>query len=165
MVVSGVKTIVWGDNVSGIEHAAEHLSQVGRVLAGLLGQFCGAKWMVCGLQDFEDSLSLRGKGCAFAQERCDGRVVCAEPLDGGDVVCISNDLVSEGVGFCAEVVFDGDEEAPVFGVRMAGDEEAGANGGDDADGAAALIEWVLGTAFIEMANDHDSTVGTFGQKC
>ena len=71
MGVSGVAAIVWRDDVSCIEHTAKHLSQVCMVLAGLLGKFFGTKWMVRGLQDFEDSLSLRGEGRASSQEGCD----------------------------------------------------------------------------------------------
>lgn len=92
-------------------------------------------------------------------------MVCAEPLDGGDAICITDDLVGEIVSFFAEVVFDGDEETSVFVRRVTDDEETGADGGNDTDGATALIEWVLGIAFIEMAHDQNSAVGISGHVC
>ena len=92
-------------------------------------------------------------------------MIRAEPLDRGDAVCIGDDLVGQVANFFTEVVFDGDEETLVFVRRVLGDEEASASCGDDADGAATAIEWVLGAAFIEMANDQDSTVGILGQEC
>lgn len=54
MVVRGVEAIVWRDDVSCIEHASKHLSQVYTVLTGLLGQFFGAKRVVCRLQEYGD---------------------------------------------------------------------------------------------------------------
>ena len=92
-------------------------------------------------------------------------MIRAEPLDGGNVVCIGDDLVDQVARFFSEVIFDGDEETLVFVRRVPGDEEASANCGDDTDRAATSIEWVLGAAFIEVANDQDSTVGTFGPEC
>ena len=92
-------------------------------------------------------------------------MILAEPLDGGDVVCIGDDLEGEVISFFTEVVFDGDEETLIFVKRVRGDEEANANSGDDTDGAATLIEWVLGGTFIEMANEQDSRVGIPSQAC
>jgi len=105
------------------------------------------------LQDLEDILSLKGEGYASSEDGCDWKVIRAEPLDGGDAICIGDDLVGQVVRFFAEVVFDGDEETLVFVRRVPGDEEAGASCGDDTDGAATSIEWVLGAAFIEVATD------------
>jgi hypothetical protein len=123
------------------------------ILACLFSQFFGTKGMVRCLQDFEDLLSLKGAGCAFSQEACDWIVIRAEPLDGGDAVCVSDDLVDQVASFITEVVFDGDEETLVFVRGVLCDEEAGASRGDDTNGAATAIEWVLGAAFIEVAND------------
>ncbi len=89
----------------------------------------------------------------------------AEPVEGRDAVGIGNDLEGQVACFFREVVFDGDEEALVFVRRVLGDEEASTSHGDDTDGATTLIEWILGAAFIEVANDQDSTSGTLGQVC
>ena len=92
-------------------------------------------------------------------------MIGAKPLDGRDAVCIGDDLVGQVARFFSEVVFDGDEETLVFVRRVLDHEKTSASYGDDTDGATASIEWVLGAAFIEMANDQDSTVGTLGQEC
>ena len=92
-------------------------------------------------------------------------MIRAEPLDGRDAVCIGDDLVGQVARFFSEVVFDGDEETLVFVRRVPGDEEAGASCGDDTDGAATSIEWVLGAAFIEVANNQESAVGFLGHEC
>ncbi len=84
-------------------------------------------------------------------------------MDGGDAAFIGDDLVGQVAGFFTGVVFDGDEETLLFVSRMLSDEEASANRADDTDGAATLIEWVPGAAFIEVANDQKSTVSTSGQ--
>ena len=89
----------------------------------------------------------------------------AEPLNGRDAGCIADDLVDQTAGFFTEVVFDGDEETLVFIKWMPGNEEASANCGDETDRAAASIEWVLGAAFIEVANDQESAISMFGQEC
>ena len=46
MITSGVEAIGWGEDLPGIEHASKQLSQERAVLAGLFGQFFGAKWAV-----------------------------------------------------------------------------------------------------------------------
>ena len=107
-------------------------------------------------------MSLKREGYASSQEGCDRIVICAEPLNGGHTLAIGDDLVDQVTRFFTEVVFDGDEETFVFVRRVPGDEEASANCGDDTDGAATSIEWVLGAAFREMANDQDSTGGLLG---
>ena len=163
--MSSVEAIGWRDNVSCIEHASKQLSHECIVLTCLFGQFFGTKWMTRCLQDFENILSLKGEGRASSQERCDWIVIRAEPLDRGDVVFVGNDLVGQVARFFTEVVFDGDEETLVFVSRVLDDEQATANSGDDADGATASIEWVLGAAFIEVTDDQDCTVGTFGHEC
>ncbi len=121
--------------------------------------------MVRCLQDFEDFLSLEGEGCASSQEGRDRLVIRAEPLDGGDAVRIGDDLVDQVASFFTEVVFDGDEQTLVFVGGMLCDEQAGASRGDDADGAATPVQWVLGAAFIEVANDQESAPGLSGQIC
>lgn len=92
-------------------------------------------------------------------------MIGAEPLDRRDAVCIGDDLVGQVARFFSEVVFDGDEETLVFVRRVLDDEKTSASHGDDTDGATASIEGVLGAAFIEVANDQDSTVDTLGQVC
>ena len=91
-------------------------------------------------------------------------MIRTKPLDGGSVVCIGDDLVDQVVRFFTEVVFGGDEETLVFVRRMLDNEEPGTNCSDDTDGTATSIEWVVGTALIEMANDQDSAFGTFGHE-
>ena len=92
-------------------------------------------------------------------------MIRAEPLNGRDAVCIGDDLVGQVARFFGEVVFDGDEQTHVFVRRVLDDEEASASQGDDPDGATTSIEGVLGTAFIEVANDQDRTVSTLGHVC
>ena len=89
-------------------------------------------------------------------------MILAEPLDGGDAAFIGDDLVSQAAGLFTVVVFDGDQETLVFVSRVLNDEEASANRADDTDGAATSIEWVPGAAFIEVADDQNSTVGNSG---
>ena len=163
--MSSVETIGWRGDVSCIKHSSKQLSHERMVLACLFGQFFGTKWTVRCLQDLEDILSLKGEGYASSEDGCDWKVIRAEPLDGGDAICIGDDLVGQVVSFFAEVVFDGDKETLVFVRRVPGDEEASASCGDDTDGAATSIEWVLGVAFIEVTNDQNSTVGTIGHEC
>ena len=162
---SSVETEGWRDYVSCIEHTSKQLSHERTVLTSLFGQFFGAKWTARCLQDFEDILSLKGEGGAWSQEGCDWVVIGAEPLDGGDAACIGDDLIGQVAGLFTVVVFDGDEETLLFVRRMLDDEEASANRGDDTDGAATLIEWVLGAAFIEVADDQESAPGISGQSC
>ena len=92
-------------------------------------------------------------------------MVGAEPLDGGDAVGIGDDLIGEVGGWCAEVVFGCGENAPVFVIGVGGDEEASTGTADDADRATAAIEGIVRTAFIEVANDEDGTVGLMGEEC
>ncbi len=103
-------------------------------------------------------------GCSsivLGEQCCGGwMVIRAEPLDGGNVVCIGDDLVDQVARFFTEIVFGGDEETLVFVRRVLDSEEASTNCGNGTDGAATSIEWVLGTALIEMANDQDSSFGT-----
>ena|SRR5207302_2361364 len=70
-VMSRVETIGWRDDVSCIEHTSKHLLHECMVLTCLCGQFFGAKWTARCLQGFEDSLSLKGEGCATSEEGCD----------------------------------------------------------------------------------------------
>ena len=165
MVMSSVETIGWRGDVSCMEHSSKQLSHERMVLACLFGQFFGTQGTARRLQDLEDLLSLNREGYVSSQEGCDRILIRAEPLDGWDAICIGDDLVDQVAGCFAVVVFDGDEETLVFLKRVSEDEEASANGGNDTDGAAASIEWVLGVAFIEVANDQDGTVGTLGHAC
>jgi len=163
--MSRVEAIGWRDDVSSLEHTPEQLSHECRILTCLFGQFFGTKGMVRCLQDLEYFLSLKGEGCACSQEGRDRLVIRAEPLDGRDTVRIGDDLVDQVASFFTEVVFDGDEQTLVFVGGMLCDEQAGASRGDDTDGAATPVQWVLGAAFIEVANDQESTVDTLGHEC
>ena len=127
MVMSSVEAIGWRDDVSCVEHASKQLSHERMVLTCLFGQLFGTQWTARCLQNFEDILSLKGEGCASSEEGCDWIVICAEPLDGGDAVCIGDGLVDQVASFFTEVVFDGDEETLVFVRGVLGDEEASAN--------------------------------------
>jgi len=59
-----VETVGWTDDVSCLGHTSKQLSHERIVLTSLFGQFFGAKWMARCLQDFEDTLSLKGEGHA-----------------------------------------------------------------------------------------------------
>lgn len=89
-------------------------------------------------------------------------MIGTEPLDDGDVLRVTGDVVDKVVGDGAEVVFGVSEDAQgVVGGVWEG-EEGGTGGGDDADGAAATIEGIGGGGFVEVADDEDGGVGAFG---
>ncbi len=89
-------------------------------------------------------------------------VIFAEPLNVGCAVFVFKYLVGEVGGYLAEVVFDGGEDALLLVVGVVGYEQADTGGGDDADGASAAIEQVIGGALIEVADDQDGAACTLG---
>ena len=86
-----------------------------------------------------------------------------EPVDGGNAVGVGGDLVDEVGSFVAQVAFGCGENAFVFVNGVSHDEQTGAGGGNDANGAAAAIERVVEGAFIEVAHEEEGTTGMRGQ--
>ncbi len=84
-------------------------------------------------------------------------------MEKGNPCWVGSDLVAEVWSWLAEVVFGGGQDAPglVRGVR--GDEQAGAGGGEDADGAGSTIEGIMRGTFGEVADEEDGTAGALGE--
>ena len=84
-------------------------------------------------------------------------------MDGGIAAGVGRDVVGEVGSSGAQVVFDDGENAFLFVIRVSHDEQAGADGGDDANRAAAAMEGIGGRAFGEVAHEEDGTLGMAGQ--
>ena len=87
-----------------------------------------------------------------------------EPVEGGDAVGVRGDVVSEVGSFDAQVVFGCGKNAFVFVAGVSHDEQAGAGGGNDANGAATAIERIVEGAFIEVAHEKEGTIGMLSQE-
>ena len=87
-----------------------------------------------------------------------------EPVDGGNAVGVGGDLVDEVGSFVAQVAFGCGENAFVFVNGVSHDEQTGAGGGNDANGAATAIERVVEGTFIKVAYEEDGTIGMSSQE-
>src|SRR5207247_10286681 len=81
-----------------------------------------------------------------------------EPVDGGDAVVIGGDVVSEVGSFDAQVVFGCGKNAFVFVAGVSHDEQAGAGGGNDANGAATAIGRIVEGAFVEVEQAENGAI-------
>ena len=108
-------------------------------------------------------MSSGGEGGGAFEEVGKRDVGGTEPVDGGDAIGIRGDAVSEVGSFGAQVVFGCGKNAFVFVAGVSHDEQAGAGGGNDANGAATAIERIVEGAFIEVAHEEDSTISILGQ--
>src|SRR5438034_11502291 len=87
-----------------------------------------------------------------------------EPVEGGDAVGVSGDVVCQVGSFGAQVVFGCGKNAFVFVAGVSHDEQAGAGGGDDANGAATAMERSVEGAFIEVAHEENGTISILRQE-
>jgi len=108
-------------------------------------------------------LAFEGEIGVGTEQGRDGVVVLTKPVEKGNPCWVGFDLVAEVWGWLAEVVFGGGEDARGLVRGVCGDEQAGAGGGEDADGASATIEGIGRGAFGEVADEEDGTAGALGQ--
>ena len=108
-------------------------------------------------------MSSRGEGGGAFEEVGKRGMGGTEPVDGGDAVVIGGDVVSEVGSFDAQVVFGCGKNAFVFVAGVSHDEQAGAGGGNDANGAATAIERIVEGAFIEVAHEENGTISILSQ--